>query len=78
MIARFEKSGLDGLVRTRHGDLLASSWHGRAVYRVTEAGVVSTLFEHRALPGIGYDATRDRLLIPFYEKGEVGFLDGTR
>lgn len=78
VLARFEKSGLDGLVRTRHGDFLASSWHGRMVYRVDAANAVSGFFEHRALPGIGYDATRDRLLIPFYEKGEVGFRDGTR
>jgi hypothetical protein len=78
VLARFEKSGLDGLVRTREGDFLASSWHGRAVYRVDAAGKVTAYFEHRALPGIGYDAKRDRLLIPFYEKGEVGFRDGTR
>jgi hypothetical protein len=78
VLARFEKSGLDGLVRTRHGDFLASSWHGRAIYRVNAAHEIGGFFEHRALPGIGYDATRDRLLIPFYELGEVGFRDGTR
>lgn len=78
VLATFDASGLDGLVRTQRGELLVSSWHGRAIYRVAASGAVSRLFEHRAVPGIGYDAGRDRLLIPLYELGQLGFRDAVR
>lgn len=81
-VARFTASGLDGLVRLPGGDFLVSSWHGRSVWRVVDAGSpapdVRTQFSHRAVPGIGYDVARTRLLVPFYETGEVGFQEGVR
>jgi hypothetical protein len=58
---------LDGVVRAGDGSLLVSSWEGGAIYRVARAGEVSTLIDGLEAPAdIGWDAQRDRVLIPLF------------
>ena len=56
---------LDGLVRTRDGSLLVSEWKRGAIYRIHPDADPEIAV--RGLPSpadIGYDARRDRLLVP--------------
>jgi sugar lactone lactonase YvrE len=63
---------LDGIVFTPDGAFLYSSWGGQAVYRVTPEGEKSTLVEGVDAPAdIGYDAGRNRVLIPLFNQNEV-------
>jgi len=56
---------LDGIVRRKDGTLLVSSWKGDAVYRGSRGGDFQpVLLAIDAPADIGYDATRDRLLVP--------------
>lgn len=58
---------LDGVVRTRSGTWLVSSWQGRAIYEVAPSGAAKVRFADLEAPAdIGYDAARDRLLIPLF------------
>ncbi len=63
---------LDGVVRLADGSLLISSWESQAIYRVGEAGVFSVVVEGVESPAdIGYDAVRNRVLIPLFSRDEV-------
>ena len=63
---------LDGLVFTRDGGYLFSSWGDKAVHRVDSAGTTSRVLENVEAPaGIGYDARRDRVLVPLFTTNEV-------
>ena len=63
---------LDGVVRTADGSLLISSWESQAVYRLDDAGVFSIVVEGVESPAdIGYDASRNRVLIPLFSRDEV-------
>lgn len=58
---------LDGVVRLEDGSLLVSSWAGEAVYRISAAGEVTTIAEGVTAPAaIGFDARRQRVLIPLF------------
>ncbi len=63
---------LDGVVRTSQGALLVSSWEGQAVYRMGPGGQFTTVVDSVEAPAdIGYDARRDRLLIPLFTSNRV-------
>jgi sugar lactone lactonase YvrE len=58
------QGGLDGIVRLPDGSLLVTSWAGKAVYRLA-AGAYTTVADSIGSPAdIGWDPTRNRLLIP--------------
>ena len=58
---------LDGIVFTRDGGYLFSSWGDRAVHRVDAQGATSRLLEDVESPAdIGYDAKRNRVLVPLF------------
>lgn len=66
-VATLPAGQLDGIVRTSTGDLLVSSWEGQAVYRIGADGNAIPLVENVEAPAdIGYDAQRDRVLIPLF------------
>ena len=57
---------------TRDGGYLFSSWGDRAVHRVDSAGATSRLLTNVEGPAdIGYDARRDRALVPLFVPNEV-------
>jgi streptogramin lyase len=63
---------LDGLVRTRSGSLLVSEWKRSAVYRIHPDADPEIAV--RSLPSpadIGYDARRNRLLVPLLTVSRV-------
>lgn len=63
---------LDGIVFTKDGGFLFSSWGDSAIYRVDAAGSISRLVEGVPAPAdIGYDATRNRVLIPLFLDNKV-------
>lgn len=60
----------DGLVSLPGGDWLVSSWDARAVLRVRADGEVLPVVEDIGTPAdIGYDARRNRLLVPSFDGG---------
>jgi sugar lactone lactonase YvrE len=64
--------GLDGIEFTRDGGFLFSSWGDKAVHRVDAQGHTSRLLENVQTPAdIGYDARRNRALVPLLEMNEV-------
>jgi sugar lactone lactonase YvrE len=66
-LATLPAGQLDGVVRLRDGSLLVSSWEGKAVYRVSGGGQVSTVVENVESPAdIGWDSRRNRVLIPIF------------
>lgn len=63
---------LDGIVYTPDGGFLFSSWANQAVVRVAPDGQVTPIVEGVEAPAdIGYDATRDRVLIPLFNDNQV-------
>lgn len=64
---------LDGVVRLADGTLLVSSWEAEAVYRVDPAtGEATAAVEGVPAPAdIGYDHTRDRVLIPVFTGNSI-------
>ena len=63
---------LDGIVFTKDGGYLFSSWGDKAVHRVDSAGATSRVVESVDGPAdIGYDAQRDRVLIPLFNLNQV-------
>jgi SMP-30/Gluconolactonase/LRE-like region len=56
---------LDGLVRTRGGSLLVSEWKRSSVYRIHADAEPEIALRNLPSPAdIGYDARRNRLLVP--------------
>src|SRR5574341_61001 len=63
---------LDGVVRAADGSLLVSSWDAQAVYRLGPGGAWTVAVDSVEAPAdIGYDAKRDRVLIPLFTRNEV-------
>jgi hypothetical protein len=72
VIAELPAGQLDGVIALEDGTLLVSSWEGGAVYRVDPDGKVGIVVgDLRAPAAIGYDATRNRVLIPLFEDNRV-------
>jgi sugar lactone lactonase YvrE len=66
-VATLPAGQLDGVIRLDDGSLLVSSWEAGAVYRVTADGQVTAVAENVEAPAdIGWDARRQRLLIPLF------------
>lgn len=64
--------GLDGVVATASGDLLVSSWGGKAIYRGKPAGPFAELVTNVEAPAdVGYDTKRGRLLVPRFQGNAV-------
>jgi hypothetical protein len=65
---------LDGLVRTRSGALLVSDWKRSAAYRIhPDAEPVIALRKLPSPADIGYDARRNRLLVPMMTVNRLEF-----
>jgi DNA-binding beta-propeller fold protein YncE len=63
---------LDGVVFTEDGGFLFSSWGDQAVHHVDAAGTVTRVLENVEAPAdIGYDATRNRVLVPLFMANTV-------
>jgi hypothetical protein len=64
-VQKLPRATLDGIVKTRDGDLLISSWDCKCVYRREKDGTFTEMIDRLTSPAdIGYDAGRNRLLIP--------------
>lgn len=67
-----EAGQLDGVVKTPSGAIFISSWEGGAVYRLLPGGLYTAeVAELDAPADIGFDAVRNRLLIPLFRDNEV-------
>jgi sugar lactone lactonase YvrE len=63
---------LDGVVFTNDGSYLYSSWGDRAVHHVSPSGTSDILLENVESPAdIGYDAQRNRVLVPLFTPNQV-------
>jgi len=71
-LATLGGGGLDGVVRTGDGRVLVSSWEKSAIFAIDAAGAASTLLTDLPAPAdIGYDAARNRLLVPLFNDNRV-------
>jgi hypothetical protein len=68
---------LDGIVLLPDGRLIFSSWEKESLYaRPLAGGDVSVLKDGLKSPAdIGYDAKRNRLLVPLFQENKVVFVD---
>jgi sugar lactone lactonase YvrE len=72
MLAKPEAGGLDGVVRIPDGSLLIGSWGAQHVYRLSPSGIYSAATDSVQSPAdIGFDATRQALLIPDFLNNRV-------
>lgn len=63
---------LDGIVRTRDGRLVFSSWETSSVYAMAPDRTISLLRADLPAPAdIGYDAKRDLILVPLFNDNKV-------
>jgi hypothetical protein len=63
---------LDGIVFTADGSMVFSDWASEAVYAVSPAGTTSTVISGVQAPAdIGYDAARNRVLVPLFRQNAV-------
>lgn len=66
------KGQLDGVIQTRSGALLISSWAASRVYRVDRQGNVTVAVANVPSPAdIGYDSRRQRVLIPIFMENRL-------
>lgn len=71
-IQKLPKGSLDGIVLTKDGRTLVSSWEASAVYAGTPGGEFVELLGGVTSPAdIGYDDKRNRLLVPLFQKNSV-------
>jgi len=67
---------LDGIVFTSDGGFVFSSWGDQGVFHVSASGEQTAIAEDVEAPAdIGYDAGRNRILIPLFMANEVLFVD---
>jgi sugar lactone lactonase YvrE len=63
---------LDGVVRLADGSLLVSSWETNTVYHVDPQNQVHAILPNMQSPAdIGYDARRNRVLIPLFQANRL-------
>jgi sugar lactone lactonase YvrE len=63
---------LDGVVFNTDGELIFSDWATEAVYRVTRTGGVEVVVDGVPAPAdIGYDAVRNRVLVPLFNDDAI-------
>ncbi|MGH2435712.1 MAG: SMP-30/gluconolactonase/LRE family protein, partial [bacterium] len=71
-VKRMPKGQLDGVIQTRSGALLISSWAASTVYRVDRQGNVTVAVANVPSPAdIGYDSRRQRVLIPIFMENRL-------
>jgi hypothetical protein len=71
-IASTDGGQLDGVVVLDDGTVLISDWATSCVSELTEAGVLECRIADVEAPAdIGYDAARDRVLIPLFNANEL-------
>ena len=71
-VKRMPKGQLDGVIQTRSGALLISSWAASTVYRVDRQGNVTVAVANVPSPAdIGYDSRRQRVLIPIFMQNRL-------
>jgi sugar lactone lactonase YvrE len=69
---KLPKGQLDGVVAIGGGELLISSWEGKAVYRGKPGGPWTEVVKDVAAPAdIGWDAKRKQVLIPEFQGDSV-------
>ena len=69
---KLPKGQLDGIVVLDGGELLVSSWEGKAVYRGKPGGEWKPVVENVESPAdIGWDSKRKRVLIPVFTGNSV-------
>ncbi len=74
-IQELPTGSLDGLIYTTSGEIYVSSWEGASVMRGKVGGVFAAVLEGvRAPAGLGYDAKRDRLLLPLFNGNAIHIL----
>lgn len=67
---------LDGIVFLPDGGFLFSNWADSSIYRVGADGALSRIVENVPTPAdIGYDARRNRVLIPIFTEDRLEFHD---
>jgi hypothetical protein len=74
VIASVPVGRLDGLVALPDGSLLTTSWLGKAIYRVTLAGEVTSVVNGDDIltpASIEYDRTRGRMIIPLLKASQL-------
>jgi sugar lactone lactonase YvrE len=75
-VATLPGGQLDGVVATGNGTLLVSSWEARAVFRVTSDGQATPVLENVEAPAdIGWDAQRQRVLVPLFMANRIEIRD---
>jgi hypothetical protein len=63
---------LDGVVRTKDGNLLISSWKAQAVFQGKPDGAFAPVIAGVTSPAdLGYDAKRNRVLVPIFQKDAI-------
>ena len=66
------KSQLYGIVATDTGDILITSWQGKAIYRRAKNGQISIVLNNLTTPsGIGWDSKRKRVLVPLQQSNSI-------
>lgn len=71
-VAQLPGGQIDGIVRLSDGTLFATSWEAQSVFRVDPAGAVTPVVEGVSSPAdLGYDASRNRLLVPVFTENRV-------
>lgn len=74
--ARVPKPKLDGLIELPDGSFVVTSWGGKEVYRVQQDGSVEVLASDIPSPAqIGFDAKRERLLVPVLQENKMLYID---
>jgi len=74
-LAELPDGGLDGVVETRDGRLLVTSWGGSAVFEITPDAIVEKFTGDLPAPAdMGYDADRDVVMVPLFNDDAVVIL----
>lgn len=66
--------GLDGLVRRPDGTLYVSSWEANAVFGGQPGSIAQVAGELPSPADIGFDAKRNRVLVPLFQQNQVVFV----
>ncbi len=73
---KLPKGTLDGIVMLPGGDILVSSWEANAIYRGKPGGEFTSFIDDVKSPAdIGFDAKRNRVLVPLFSEHEVRVYD---
>lgn len=68
------KGSLDGIVKAQDGSVLVSSWEAKAIYQGKPGAEFKEVVSGIESPAdIGYDAKRNRVLVPLFMKDELQF-----